>query len=43
VLLDAGVDAVLIGEALLRAPDPGAKLRSLVAAGAAEGARGRGR
>jgi indole-3-glycerol phosphate synthase len=33
VLLDAGVDAVLIGESLLRAPDPGEKLRALVAAG----------
>jgi indole-3-glycerol phosphate synthase len=33
VLLDAGVDAVLIGESLLRAADPGEKLRSLVAAG----------
>jgi indole-3-glycerol phosphate synthase len=43
VLLDAGVDAVLVGESLLRAPDPGAKLRSLVVAGAAEGARRRGR
>jgi indole-3-glycerol phosphate synthase len=26
----AGVDAVLVGEALVRAPDPGAKLRALV-------------
>jgi indole-3-glycerol phosphate synthase len=34
VLLDAGVDAILIGESLLRAEDPGAKLRTLVAAGA---------
>jgi len=34
MLLDAGVDAVLVGESLLRAADPGAKLRSLVAAGA---------
>jgi indole-3-glycerol phosphate synthase len=34
VLLEAGVDAVLVGESLLRAEDPGAKLRSLVAAGA---------
>lgn len=33
-LVDAGVDAVLIGESLLRAPDPGAGLRELVAAGA---------
>jgi indole-3-glycerol phosphate synthase len=32
-LVDAGVDAVLIGEALVRAADPGAQLRSLVAAG----------
>jgi indole-3-glycerol phosphate synthase len=34
VLLDAGVDAILIGESLLRSADPAAKLRSLVAAGA---------
>src|ERR1700687_4426347 len=34
VLLEAGVDAVLVGESLLRAADPGAKLRTLVAAGA---------
>jgi indole-3-glycerol phosphate synthase len=33
-LLAAGVDAILIGESLLRSPDPGAKLRSLVEAGA---------
>ncbi len=33
-LADAGVDAVLIGEALVRAPDPGAKLRELLTAGA---------
>jgi indole-3-glycerol phosphate synthase len=33
VLLDAGVDGVLIVESLLRAADPGEKLRSLVAAG----------
>ena len=33
VLLDAGVDAILIGESLLRSADPGAKLRSLVEAG----------
>jgi indole-3-glycerol phosphate synthase len=33
VLADAGVDAVLIGEALLRAADPGARLSQLVAAG----------
>lgn len=38
VLVDAGVDAVLIGEALVRAADPGQKLRSLVAAGAPTGA-----
>jgi indole-3-glycerol phosphate synthase len=39
VLLEAGVDAVLIGEALLREADPGAKLRALVAAGAPKGLR----
>ena len=33
VLADAGVDAVLIGETLLRATDPGARLSELVAAG----------
>ncbi len=33
-LLAAGVDAILIGESLLRSPDPGAKLRNLVLAGA---------
>ena len=33
ILADAGVDAVLIGEALLRAPDPGARLLELVRAG----------
>jgi indole-3-glycerol phosphate synthase len=32
-LRDAGVDAILIGEALLRSPDPDQKLRSLVDAG----------
>jgi indole-3-glycerol phosphate synthase len=32
-LADAGVDAVLIGEALLRAANPGARLRELVEAG----------
>jgi len=32
-LADAGADAVLIGESLLRSPDPGALLRSLVEAG----------
>lgn len=31
-LADARADAVLIGEALVRAPDPGARLRELVAA-----------
>jgi indole-3-glycerol phosphate synthase len=30
-LAEAGVDAALIGEALLKAPDPGARLRELVA------------
>ena len=34
-LREANVDAVLIGEALVRAPDPGARLAALVAAGAA--------
>jgi indole-3-glycerol phosphate synthase len=38
-LADAGVDAVLIGEALLRAPDPGARLRELVWAGTRPGVR----
>jgi indole-3-glycerol phosphate synthase len=33
-LAASGVDAVLIGESLLRAPDPAEKLRGLVAAGA---------
>ena len=32
-LVDAGVDAVLIGESLLRSTDPGARLRELLAAG----------
>jgi len=32
-LADAGVDAVLIGESLLRSTDPGARLRELLAAG----------
>ncbi len=32
-LARAGVDAVLVGEALVRAQDPGARLRELVAAG----------
>ena len=36
MLADAGVDAVLIGESLLRAEDPGARLAELVAA---QGAR----
>jgi indole-3-glycerol phosphate synthase len=36
-LRDARVDAVLIGEALVRAPDPGARLREFVAAGASAG------
>jgi indole-3-glycerol phosphate synthase len=38
-LAEAGVDAVLIGEALLRADDPGARLRELVAAGTRPGVR----
>jgi indole-3-glycerol phosphate synthase len=38
-LADAGVDAVLIGEALLRAPDPGVRLLELVAAGTRPGVR----
>ncbi len=38
-LADAGVDAVLIGEALVRAPDPGAKLHELLAAGRCRPAR----
>jgi indole-3-glycerol phosphate synthase len=42
VLLDAAVDAVLVGESLLRASDPGAMLRSLVAAGEPQGVRRRG-
>ena len=37
VLLDARVDAVLIGESLLRASDPAASLRALLAAGASSG------
>lgn len=32
-LAEAGVDAVLVGEALLRAPDPGERVRELAAAG----------
>jgi indole-3-glycerol phosphate synthase len=32
-LRDAGADAILIGESLLRSPDPGQKLRSLIDAG----------
>ena len=43
LLLDAGVDAVLVGESLLRAADPGAKLRSLIAAGAPQSVGRRGR
>jgi indole-3-glycerol phosphate synthase len=39
ILADAGVDAVLIGEALVRTPHPGARLRELVAAGLGERAR----
>ena len=38
-LQDAGVDAVLIGEALLRSPDPGALLAQLVEAGQPGGVR----
>jgi indole-3-glycerol phosphate synthase len=38
-LLDAEVDAVLIGEALLRQPDPAGRLAALVAAGARAGVR----
>jgi indole-3-glycerol phosphate synthase len=38
-LAEAGVDAVLIGEALLRADDPGVRLRELVAAGARSSVR----
>jgi indole-3-glycerol phosphate synthase len=37
ILSDAGADAVLIGESLLRAPDPDALLRRLVFAGAPRG------
>jgi indole-3-glycerol phosphate synthase len=40
-LADADVDAVLIGESLLRAADPGALLRALVAAGVPRGVVGR--
>ena len=32
VLADAGVDAILVGEALLRAPDPGGRLAELLGA-----------
>jgi indole-3-glycerol phosphate synthase len=39
VLADAGVDAVLIGESLLRAPEPGTRLSELVAAGVPRGVR----
>jgi indole-3-glycerol phosphate synthase len=38
-LAEAGVDAVLIGEALLRADDPGARLCELAAVGARPGVR----
>jgi indole-3-glycerol phosphate synthase len=38
VLRDIGVDAVLIGESLLRSADPGAALRALIEAGAPVGA-----
>jgi indole-3-glycerol phosphate synthase len=37
ILLEAGADAVLVGESLLRAADPGAQLRRLVAAGTPRG------
>jgi indole-3-glycerol phosphate synthase len=37
-LAEAHVDAVLIGEALVRATDPGARLRALLAAGMPAGA-----
>ena len=36
-LLEVGVDAVLVGEGLLRAADPGERLRRLVVAGAPRG------
>jgi indole-3-glycerol phosphate synthase len=36
-MADAGVDAVLIGESLLRAADPGKRLAELVASGARKG------
>jgi indole-3-glycerol phosphate synthase len=36
-LVDTEVDAVLIGEALLRADDPGQRLRELVEAGVRHG------
>jgi indole-3-glycerol phosphate synthase len=39
MLNEAGVDAVLIGEALMRTPDPGARLGQLVAAGQRGGVR----
>jgi indole-3-glycerol phosphate synthase len=38
-LREVGADAVLVGESLLRANDPGQQLRRLVAAGATVGAR----
>ena len=31
-LAAAGIDAVLVGEAMMREPDPGAKLRELLGA-----------
>jgi indole-3-glycerol phosphate synthase len=37
---DAGVDAILVGESLLRAPDPEAAARGLVSATKAERIRG---
>ena len=39
MLSEAGADAVLVGESLLRAADPGEQLRRLVAAGAPRGTR----
>ncbi|MHB8718322.1 MAG: indole-3-glycerol phosphate synthase TrpC [Candidatus Dormibacteria bacterium] len=38
-LVDEGADSVLVGEALMRAPEPGALLSEMVAAAAAAGAR----
>ena len=37
LLLDVGADAVLVGESLLRSPDPAEQLRRLVAAGVPKG------